>query len=74
MQIGSEEHKRLFCDAFIGSHNAYEPKEMAWPQLDDVSLARLRAIPIWTMALDIEVSAGKMLAGYSKTENDPLVR
>jgi hypothetical protein len=74
MQIGSEEHKRLFCETFIASHNRYEPKDLPWPQLDDVSLARLRAIPIWTMALDIEISAGSMLEGFSKTENDLLVR
>jgi hypothetical protein len=74
MQIGSEEHKRLFCDAFIATHNRYEPQEMPWPQLDDMSLARLRAIPVWTMALDTEISAGSMLQGFSKTESDPLVR
>jgi hypothetical protein len=74
MQIGSEEHKRLFCDAFIATHNRYEPQEMPWPQLDDMSLARLRAIPVWTMALDTEISAGSMLQGFAKTESDPLVR
>jgi hypothetical protein len=74
MQIGSEEHKRLFCDSFIATHNRYEPQEMPWPQLDDVSLARLRAIPVWTMALDTEISAGSMLEGFAKTESDPLVR
>jgi hypothetical protein len=74
MQIGSEEHKRLFCDSFIATHNRYEPQEMPWPQLDEVSLARLRAIPVWTMALDTEISAGSMLQGFAKTESDPLVR
>jgi hypothetical protein len=74
MQIGSEEHKRLFCDSFIATHNRYEPQEMPWPQLDDMSLARLRAIPVWTMALDTEISAGSMLQGFAKTESDPLVR
>jgi hypothetical protein len=74
MQIGSEEHKRLFCDSFIATHNRYEPQEMPWPQLDDVSLARLRAIPVWTMALEVEVNAGSMLQGFAATESDPLVR
>jgi hypothetical protein len=74
MQIGSEEHKRLFCDSFIATHNRYEPQEMPWPQLDEMSLARLRAIPVWTMALDTEISAGSMLQGFAKTESDPLVR
>jgi hypothetical protein len=74
MQIGSEEHKRLLCDTFIATHNRYEPQDMPWPELDDMSLARLRAIPVWTMALETEVSAGTMLEGFSKTESDPLVR
>ena len=74
MRIGSEEHKELFCRSFITGHKPYEPPEMAWPELDDVSLARLRAIPVWTMALEVENSAGVMLDGYAKTEPDPLVR
>ena len=56
------------------SHRAYDPQDWPWPQLDDLSLARLRAIPIWTMALEVEIGAGTMLAGYAKTEPDSLVR
>jgi hypothetical protein len=74
MRIGSEEHKQLFCRSFMDSHRPYEPPEMAWPELDGTSLARLRAIPVWTMALEVEDSAGAMLAGYAKSEHDPLVR
>ncbi len=74
MQIGSDEHKELFCRSFMASHRAYDPAEWPWPQLDDMSLARLRAIPIWTMALEVETSAGTMLTDYAKTEPDPLVR
>lgn len=58
----------------MASHRAYDPKDWPWPELDDLSLARLRAIPIWTMALEVEIGAGAMLAGFSKTERDPLVR
>jgi hypothetical protein len=47
---------------------------MPWPALDETSLARLRAIPIWSMALDVEISAGSMLAGFARGEPDPLVR
>ncbi len=74
MRIGSEEHKELFCRTFIDGHKPYEPPDMAWPELDDISLARLRAIPVWTMALEVENSAGAMLEGFAKTESDPLVR
>lgn len=74
MQIGSQEHKELFCNAFIGTHRPFEPAELPWPELDEVSIARLRAIPVWTMALEVETNAGSMLEGFSRTEPDPLVR
>jgi hypothetical protein len=72
--IGSNEHKELFCRSFMESHRAYDPQEWPWPELAGISLARLRAIPIWTMALEVEIGAGEMLAGFAKTEPDPLVR
>jgi hypothetical protein len=74
MRIGSEEHKELFCRTFIDGHKPYEPAELPWPELDEISLARLRAIPVWTMALEVEHSAGTMLNGYAASETDPLVR
>jgi hypothetical protein len=74
LAIGSNEHKELFCRSFVESHRAYDPQEWPWPQLDDGSLARLRAIPIWTLALEVELGAGEMLAGFAKAEPDPLVR
>src|SRR5579871_4116931 len=58
----------------MDSHRAYDPQDWPWPHLDDLSLARLRAIPIWTMALEVEVGAGAMLGGFAKTESDPQVR
>jgi hypothetical protein len=73
-RIGSDEHKRLFCETFVATHVAFEPENLPWPELDPTSLARLRAIPIWTMALEAEVNAGKMLSGFAQTEPDPLVR
>ena len=74
MQIGSNEHKELFCRSFMESHHAYDPKDWPWPELDDLSLARLRAIPIWTLALEVELGAGEMLGKFAQTERDPLVR
>lgn len=74
MRIGSNEHKELFCRSFIESHRAYDPQEWPWPELDALSIARLRAIPIWTLALEVELGAGEMLGKYAATEPDPLVR
>ena len=74
MRIGSNEHKELFCRSFIDTHEAYDPKDWPWPELDELSLARLRAIPIWRMALEAELGAGTMLAGFGEKESDELVR
>lgn len=74
MRIGSNEHKELFCRSFVESHRPYDPQEWPWPQLDEVSLARLRAIPIWTLALEVELGAGETLGKFAETERDPLVR
>ncbi len=56
------------------SHESYDPAAWAWPQLDDLSLARLRAVPIWTLALEVELGAGEMLGKFAAKEPDPLVR
>ena len=74
MRIGSGEHRDLFCHSFIASHRVYEPHELAWPALDDAALERLRAIPIWSMALQIETNAGAMVKAFAQTLSDPLIR
>jgi hypothetical protein len=74
MRIGSDEHKELFCRSFMDSHRAFEPKELPWPELDEISIARLRAIPVWNIAITIESNAGPMLYGFAKNEPDKLVR
>lgn len=74
MRIGSQEHKELFCRSFIDSHEAYEPKDLPWPQLDEKSLAILRSVPIWSMALQVEVNAGVTLEEFARTQSDSLIQ
>ena len=75
MQIGSNEHKELFCRSFMDSHRAYDPQDWPWPELDELSLARLRAIPIWTLALEVELGAGEdARRTMRRPRRDPLVR
>jgi hypothetical protein len=73
MKIGSAEHRELFCRSFIDSHAAYEPAGLAWPVLDDDSLAFLYAVPVWWSALEVENNAGAMLGAFAKTQRDPLI-
>jgi hypothetical protein len=74
MQVGSEEHKELFCRSFIASHERYEPSELPWPDLDERSLSILRSIPVWSSALQVEVNAGAMLSGFADSQRDVLIQ
>lgn len=73
LRIGSEEHKQLFCRTFLDSHAVYEPRDLPWPQLDEHSLAFLRSVPVWTLALEVEVNAGMMLDDFAATQGDELI-
>jgi len=72
--IGSETHKALFCCDFIASHQAYEPDQLPWPDLDGAALARLRAVPFWKEVLHTERGAGAKVQAYAETITDPLIR
>jgi hypothetical protein len=74
VRIGSDEHKTLFCRAFIDTHDPFDPAALPWPQLDDASLKRLRAVPFWGTALQIERNAGYLVNAFAGTIRDPLIR
>jgi hypothetical protein len=74
MKIGSDEHKERFCRDFIASHCRFDPATLTWPDLDDVSLGRLRAIPFWQEVLYTERRAGAIVDAYAQTIADPMVR
>ena len=73
MKIGSEEHKQRFCRDFIASHCRFEPRRLTWPQLDELALSRLRAIPFWQEVLYTELRAGAIVDAYAQEIADPLV-
>lgn len=74
MKLGSEAHKQLFCQSFIDSYLDYQPETLPWPELDEISLAKLRQIPFWSQALMTEKSAGVMVSKFAQTIKDPLLR
>jgi hypothetical protein len=57
MIIGSEAHKKLFCESFIASHRVYKPEHLPFPELDQTALLLLQAVPFWDEALYTERSA-----------------
>jgi hypothetical protein len=73
MRIGSDEHKRLFCESFLAAHREYDPENIAWPSLSEGDLARLRAVPFWRTALTVETNAGYLVGAFAKTIDDPLL-
>jgi hypothetical protein len=74
LRVGSEEHKVLFCREFVDTHHPYDPREIPWPDLDDASLARLRALPFWAEAVSSERTAGARVRAMADVERDPLMR
>jgi hypothetical protein len=74
MTDGSQAHKDLFCRHFIDTHLAFDAKTLPWPELDSITIERLRAIPFWSVALAAERNAGIMVTRYAQTIEDPLIR
>lgn len=74
VRIGSDEHKQLFCRSFIDTHDGYDPASLPWPELDEASLKRLRAVPFWGTALQIERNAGFLVNAFAQQLSDPLIR
>ncbi|MGF1600777.1 MAG: hypothetical protein ACFCU8_01950 [Thermosynechococcaceae cyanobacterium] len=51
MQLGSYEHRKVFCQALTDHHIKYDLDQIPWPQLTEQDLQRLREIPFWSKVL-----------------------
>jgi hypothetical protein len=74
IKVGSDAHKETFCRQFIASHELYDPAVLPWPDLNDQQLARLRSVPFWQEVYHTERRAGAIVAAFTPTVRDPLVR
>jgi hypothetical protein len=74
MQVGTTEHRDLFCASFIAGHRPYKAADLPWPTLEPVYLARLRAIPFWAVARAMERRAGLMVSAFAELQPDPVIR
>ncbi len=74
MVIGSEEHKVRFCRFFIDTHVPFQPADLPWPELDEKTIQKLSAFPIWDHAIHTERQVFNKLLAYSKEETDPLLK
>lgn len=73
IRIGSDSHKQLFCQTFIQTHDPFKPEEIAWPDLDDESLARLKSLPVWNEAARTEAATAVKVQALGRTEPDPVL-
>ena len=74
IRIGSESHKRLFCNMLLDTFNPYKPSVIDWPQLDDDARRRLTGLPIWDIAVATEGRAQLRVQSYADGIEDPLLR
>ncbi len=72
--VGTEEHKRLFCQTFIDTHEKYTPAELSFPEIDAGIRARLLGLPIWDEAVNTERETAYKVQRMADFEPDPLVR
>lgn len=73
-RVGSPEHKGLFCRFFLETHMAFEPATLAWPDLDEPTLTRLRSLPFWQEALSTERQTTCTVQARAAMEPDPQLR
>ena len=73
LQIGSAEHRDLFCRSFVETHVRFRPEEIRWPDLDRESLARLKALPVWNEAVRTESETALKVQTLGKVETDPVL-
>jgi len=74
LNVGSAEHKALFCREFLDTFTEYEIRDVRWPDLTDNDLHRLRALPFWGEAVSSERTASARVRAMADVERDPELR
>src|SRR5690242_12390007 len=74
MRIGSREHRDAFCAHFAQTYLDYDPEALPWPVLDETALRRLRQVPFWEEVLHFERRAGAIVAAFTETVADPVLK
>ncbi|PVY35448.1 hypothetical protein C7413_103241 [Paraburkholderia silvatlantica] len=74
IEIGSDEHRKMFCRMLLDTHDPYRPAVLDWPKLEPDVLSRLTSLPIWDIAVQTEGRASIRVLTYAQTLSDPLLR
>jgi hypothetical protein len=74
MKIGSLQHRDAFCRNFTQTFTEYDPATLPWPELDAEALGRMRAVPFWEEVFYTERRAGAIVAAFTETVSDPVLK
>ncbi len=74
IRLGSEAHKRLFCNTLLTTFDPYRPAVIDWPELTPDTQARITSLPIWDIAVQTEGRAGLHVSTYGDCVHDPLLK
>ena len=74
--LSSSVHRstRSFLSVLSGTHVAFEPAAIAWPEIDEDSLKRLHSLPVWNRAVATERAAARTIQAWVPFESDALIR
>jgi hypothetical protein len=74
MKIGSQEHRDAFCTHFTQTYIEYDPTTLPWPVLEPAGLKRLQSVPFWEEVFYTERRAGAIVAAFTETVSDPVLK
>lgn len=74
VELGSPEHKTLFCRTMLDTHDPYRPALIDWPVLEPETRNKIVSLPIWDIAVATEGRAGMNVKTYGEQISDPLLR
>ena len=74
MKIGSLAHRDTFCRHFVQTYTEFDPDTLPWPDLDEAALTRLKSVPFWEEVFYTERRAGAIVAAFTETVTDPVLK
>jgi len=74
IRLGSPEHRALFCQTMLETHDPYKPALIDWPKLEPDTRDKIVSLPIWDIAVATEGRAGMNVKTFGEDIVDPLLK